>query len=52
LKLRVKYYSTAITKGFRSVLALHRPGENPMESENLKEGKKLSWGKNLNKNQL
>jgi len=40
-KLGAKYYSTAITKGFRSVLALHRPGENPMESENLKVEKTL-----------
>ena len=32
---------------FRSVVALHRPGENPMESKNPENGRKGSpWGKN------
>jgi len=43
-KLGANYYSIAIMKGFRSVLALHRPGENPMESKNLKVEKKPLMG--------
>jgi len=32
-------------------MALHRPGENPIESKNPKSGgKKSPWGKNPNKN--
>ena len=40
-KLGANYYSIVIMKGFRSVLALHRPGKNPMESKNLKVEKTL-----------
>jgi len=43
-KLGANYYSIAIMKGFRSVLALHRPGKNPMESKNLKMEKKPLLG--------
>ena len=31
-------------------MALHRPGENPIEKKTLRVGKKSPWGKNPNKN--
>jgi len=44
IKAGGKNYSTAISKRFRSVLALHRPGENPTEVKNPKSGKRISHG--------